>query len=479
MGWFDDFVDAASDVASDIGSSIADAAEDVGSVAVDVAGSAGGYLGDAVGTVGSTVDTATGGLAGDLFNAVDNTVFDTVDYVTGGAINIDFDDGKFSASVGIPGIATAGASIGEDGITASSDTLLGSTDVGLTDDGFQFASSGGIDWGPLPYYDGHVNVSADGDISINGHVQGTVPTPYGILSGQATAGFESTDQGWGASLDANGTLTTESGVTIGAGVQAGYMESGGNSQTTFGLEGSVSEPGVGTVGGSFGYQSTTKDGVTVTTEHAEGHASGFGVTAQAGESYVGIDTPQGSASQFESGYDISGPTIDTLGQLGNSLLGDSGGITTPGAAGAAMGGTDPMAGGAMHSGAAPALGDDVLTGAGSGAVGGVETGGAGGAGAPAPGLGGDDDVLMGSAPSAPDMTAGAPDAAAGFGNPDPGSGGTDSWTPTQDGETAVPEAAAPEPAPAPDAFEQLVSSADQMQNDLNSMTDDLSTSGDE
>jgi hypothetical protein len=37
----------------------------------------------------------------------------------------------------------------------------------------------------------------------------------------------------------------------------------------------------------------------------------------------------------------------------------------------------------------------------------------------------------------------------------------------------VPEAAAPEPAPAPDAFEQSIGSADTMQNDLNSMTDNL------
>ena len=357
MGWFDDFVDAASDVVSDIGSSIADAAEDVGSVAVDVAGSAGGYVGDAVGAVGSTVDTATGGLASDLFNAVDDTVFDSVDYITGGAINIDFDDGRFSASAGIPGIATAGASIGEDGVTASSDTLIGSTDVGLTDQGFEFASSGGIDFGPLPYYDSHIEVGANGDVSINGHVQGTVPTPYGILSGQATAGFESTDQGWGASLDANGTLTTETGVTIGAGIQAGYAESGGNSQTTFGLEGSISEPGVGTIGGSVGYQSTTKDGVTVTTEHAEGHASGFGVTAQAGESYIGIDTPQGSASQFTSGYDISGPTIDTLGQLGNSLLGDAVASPRParrGGAGPDDGGGDRAMTGGDMPGPAPA-----------------------------------------------------------------------------------------------------------------------------
>src|SRR5581483_2073585 len=211
MGWFDDVVDAASDAVSDVGSSIEDAAESVGSAAVDVAGSAGGYVGGTVGALGSAADALTGGAASSLFNAVDDTVFDTVNYVTDGAVNLNFDDGRFSASVGIPGVADVSASIGENGVTAGSSTLLGSTDVGLTDQGFQFDSSGGIDWGPLPYYDGHVSVGANGDVSVNGHVQGTVPTPYGILSGQATAGFESTDQGWGTSLDANGTLLTESG----------------------------------------------------------------------------------------------------------------------------------------------------------------------------------------------------------------------------------------------------------------------------
>ncbi len=97
--------------------SIGDAAEAVGSAAADAAGSAGGYVGDAVGAIGGAVDAATFGGASAALNLVDDTVFDGVDYVTGGVVDIDFDDGKFSASVGIDGVADVGASIGEHGLT--------------------------------------------------------------------------------------------------------------------------------------------------------------------------------------------------------------------------------------------------------------------------------------------------------------------------------------------------------------------------
>jgi hypothetical protein len=79
-----------------------------------------------------------------------------------------------------------------------------------------------------------------------------------------------------------------------------------------------------------------------------------------------------------------------------------------------------------------------------------------------------DDVLMGSPTAAP------PDAA-NFGNPDPGFASSDSWSPTADadGGAAAPESA-PDVAPTPD-FDASVGAADQMQNDLDSMTDNLST----
>jgi hypothetical protein len=82
-----------------------------------------------------------------------------------------------------------------------------------------------------------------------------------------------------------------------------------------------------------------------------------------------------------------------------------------------------------------------------------------------------DDVLMGT-------PAAAPAEAAGFGNPDGGFTSTDSWSPTADadgGAAAPAPDTTPDVAPAPE-FDASVGAADQMQNDLDSMTDNLSTS---
>jgi hypothetical protein len=109
----------------------------------------------------------------------------------------------------------------------------------------------------------------------------------------------------------------------------------------------------------------------------------------------------------------------------------------------------------------------------SSALGGEEMAGGEMGGGPGPAMGADD-VLMGSGP-APAM---AGDAMAGA-NPDPGFASNDSWSPTPDaGDGGAPEAAAPEPAPPMDTFDQSVGAADQMQSDLDSMTDNLSSSGD-
>jgi hypothetical protein len=440
MWGFGDIVDAASDFAADVGSSVADAAEMVADAAVDVAGNAGGYVGDAVSAVTSVADVATFGGASAILNAVDNTVLDGVDYVTGGVVDIDIDDGTLSASIGIDGVAEVGASIGEHGVTTSADAFLASTDLAVTDEGLKFDSSGGIDIYPLPAYDGHMQVSPDGEIAINGHVQGTVPTPYGLLSGHADGGFVRTDQGWGTYIDADGTLLLPSGTSIAAGINAGYMESGDNSQTTFGVHGSVTEPGVGTIGGSFGYQSVTQDGVTVTSQTAEAHAAGFGAQVQASESYVGIDTPEGSFSQTTTDFDASGPSVDALEHLADNLLGDDD-ITSPAAATAA-------AESAVTAGPAAVADDNPF----------------------------DDDITgMSGVASAPDPTMAAaeptfdtPDTGA----PEPSLVGDDVdpvWgaAPVEPADDAID---APEPV---DTLAQAEASADQMQQDASQMFDDI------
>lgn len=477
MSLFGDFVDSVGDAVSDVGGSIADAAEAVGQGAADAAGAAGGYVGDAAGAVGSAIDMATFGGASSILGGVDDTLFDGVDYLTGGVVNIDFDDGRFGASVGIDGVTQIGASIGEQGLTATFDTGIASTDIGLTDSGFQFDTTGGVDFGPLPYYDGHVEVSPSGEVEINGHVQGTVPTPYGLLSGEASGGFVKTGDGWGTFIDADGTLTLPSGTTIGAGIQAGYMEQGDDSRATFGLEGSISEPGVGSAGGSFGYSRTEHDGNVVVQEHAEGHAEGFGVSVTGQESYLGIDTAQGgSFSQWTSDFDVKGLDADSLTQLGQSLLGADdgelagalGSIAASGSLGDLIGNLDSdttsalvarVAGLGTQEPAAPAQG---------------------GAAAPSPGLSIDDDVLGAVAPATPGLAA-----IAAVPSPEvtmqQGPVGADAMfdAPADAVDGLAPTTSSPPtdiaPPDAVDDLGQAVAAADQIDQDTDAMFNDLGT----
>ena len=146
----------------------------------------------------SAVDTATGGAAGDLFNAVDNTVFDSVDYITDGAINIDYDDGSFSRQRRHPRHRRGRAPpIGEDGITASCDTLLGSTDVGVTDHGLSFERERWHQLGPAALLRRpHGRERQRRRLDQRPH-PGHGAHAVRILSGQASGGFVKTDDGLG------------------------------------------------------------------------------------------------------------------------------------------------------------------------------------------------------------------------------------------------------------------------------------------
>ena len=257
-----DIADEAWDAATTVAEAAWDAAAEVADTAVDAVGYAAAHTGDVIGTVGTVVDTATLGVASAVLDVVDNTVLDTVDELTGGTIDIDFDDGDLSASVGVDGVLHVGAAVGDDGIRQSSDVLDQSYDVSATKDGLDAKGQAGIDWGPLPYAEGDVTVEADGDIAAHGRVQGTLPTPIGVLSGEAEAEIMREGDMWGASLDADGKLYLPSGDVVGGGVDAAYVDTPDGSALSVDVEGSYTRPGVGTVGGSLGYDRIeTSDGV--------------------------------------------------------------------------------------------------------------------------------------------------------------------------------------------------------------------------
>src|SRR5690606_2539395 len=129
----------------------------VGDTASDVADWAGGAAADAA--------SWAGGAAADVFDAAanftDDTIFDSVDFITGGVIDVDYDGGNFSANIGIDDVAKFGVSVGEDGFKGSFDTAIADGNVAITDEGFSLSGSAGIDFGPLPYAEGHLAVSAD------------------------------------------------------------------------------------------------------------------------------------------------------------------------------------------------------------------------------------------------------------------------------------------------------------------------------
>jgi hypothetical protein len=295
VGLWDDFTDAVSDAADSVYDTVAK-----------------GGLGDAIGSVGRAVDTATFGLAGRAMNATDDYIFDTVDYVTAGTIDVDFDGGQFSATTGIDGVAQWGASIGEAGVTANGEALVGgSLDFRMTDEGFLATGSAGIDWGPLPYAAGHVQLDPNGDVKVNGEFQGTLPTPYGIFSGEGRAGFTSTDAGWGGYLDSQGQWITPTGVTIGAGEHLAYQQNAdGSSELSVGVNGSIGYAGGVAFGGGVDY-ARAHDGAgnAVQSVGVDGHVSYLGMTARGGVDYDRAESADGDVVE---GVHLEGE-VDALG----------------------------------------------------------------------------------------------------------------------------------------------------------------------
>jgi len=317
VGLWDDFTD----VVDSVGDAVGDPAES----AYDAV--AGGVIGDVIATAATTVDTATFGMAGRALHAADDYVFDTVDYVTAGAVDVDFDDGRFTVGAGFDGLAKVGASVGEAGIGASGEALIGGAfDVRMTQEGFLATGSAGIDWGPLPYAEGHVELRANGDVIVNGHVQGTVPTPYGIVSGEASAGFTSTASGWGGYLDSQGTWRLPSGVTLGGGQHLAYQQTADGSHLAVGVNGSVSYPGMGTVDGAIGYERLEHDGDVVQGLHLEGGAQGFGMSARAEADYVHAEVDGVTTSDWSGDADFDGPSLESAASTAARLAGDELGV---------------------------------------------------------------------------------------------------------------------------------------------------------
>ena len=125
-------VEGVGGVVMGVGSAAYDLAGDGIDTGLGLLGQAGGIAGEVIGAAGGLVNAATGGYANDALNFLDDNVLDNVDYLTGGVINIDYDNGGLTANVGVDNFLSVGGGISADGVTASADAPGLGVDVGLT-----------------------------------------------------------------------------------------------------------------------------------------------------------------------------------------------------------------------------------------------------------------------------------------------------------------------------------------------------------
>lgn len=315
-------VTATADVSADLAGDLWGSSKWIGARGFDMIGHGTALVGPTISLVGEVADTATLGLADDLLEVVDDTVLDTLDEVTGGIVDIDYDDGGLSVDVGIDDVIGIGLSIGEDGLSTDSEVLGADLAVGVGDDGLVLDVEAGVDTFPLPYLDAHLEVDDDGNVSANGVVQGPYPVGDGMVYGKAGGAFESTEDGWMVAGEAEGTYYGADGTTVHAEVGISYAETEEGSAFAASAAGSVTTE-YGSAAGGVGYNRIEQDGEVLETFEAEGQAKGFGLEASGEAKYLGIETDEGSMSIWETDTEFEGFDAENLVSLGAKVLGSS------------------------------------------------------------------------------------------------------------------------------------------------------------
>lgn len=186
MSDWDNFWNSVGDAVEDVVEWVEDAVEDVGNVVEDVVEA----VGDVIEDVGDVIEDAAEAVVDWTLTVADTVIFDPVDFITGGVVDVDYDNGQFTADLNL-GVGSVGISVGEQGFDAHAgfDIGIASGDISYdSDTGFAMDGSMGVDWGPLPYAEGHMNIGTDGSISIGGEIQATLPLPFGSSIGGEMSG---------------------------------------------------------------------------------------------------------------------------------------------------------------------------------------------------------------------------------------------------------------------------------------------------
>ncbi len=298
-------VDVVEDVAKDVAEAVVDVVEDVAEVVSEV-------VQDVVEVVEDVVDVVVN-VAEDVVDwtltVADTVIFDPVDFITGGVIDVDYEDGQLTGELNL-GIASVGVSVGEQGFDAHAgfDIGIASGEIAYdSDDGLAMSGSLGVDWGPLPYAEGHLNIGTDGTVSIGGEVQATLPLPFGSVGGEVSGElYRNADGTWGATsvvdVVVDGPLDTGASFHNDASVELGPEGFGASTNTDVLIDGPLG------TGASLHNDASVElaDGDVLFDSGFEAAATGLGGTGVATDAHAGFSSVTDEAGNRTSTIEADG-----------------------------------------------------------------------------------------------------------------------------------------------------------------------------
>ena len=301
----EDAVDWVGQAAEDVAAAVVDVVEDVAAVVSEVVQDVAEVVADVAEVI---VDVAEDVVDWTL-TVADTVIFDPVDFITGGVIDVDYEDGQLTGELNL-GIASVGVSVGEQGFDAHAgfDIGIASGEIAYdSDDGLAMSGSLGVDWGPLPYAEGHLNIGTDGTVSIGGEVQATLPLPFGSVGGEVSGElYRNADGTWGATsvvdVVVDGPLDTGASFHNDASVELGPEGFGASTNTDVLIDGPLG------TGASLHNDASVKlaDGDVLFDSGFEAAATGLGGTGVATDAHAGFSSVTDEAGNRRSTIEADG-----------------------------------------------------------------------------------------------------------------------------------------------------------------------------
>jgi hypothetical protein len=306
------------DAGEDFGGALVDHFEDIGEGVVGAAGIAANSTG---GTFQATVPQG-------LLEAVDEVgVFDAVDTVTGGIVDVNADDGNLDFQVGDPDVFGVGVHSGAEGFDSDFNVGVAAGHVGSNDDGsFDIGADVGVNYGPLPNFGAHVAQDSDGDIGVSGRAELYIPTQAGLVGGEVEGAYQETPEGFEVSGSATGRYFSPAGAYVGAGVHGAYGEDTDGYHANVGVHGEVGVVGGPEVRGTIDYNEGREGDVSYQGVSTSAEARAYGLEAGVSGSYTHVETQDGDFDAFEGAGSLGG--FGQQGSVGGSVVSGSQGTTT-------------------------------------------------------------------------------------------------------------------------------------------------------